>query len=323
MKSGLRVLFGVALALLFSIIVIGSITLAILETGELAVVQAPTKTSTYIEHAFPTFINIVPGQPSSTPLPSDTPVLLKSPTPTSTSQCLLPDGWIEIVLQPGDTLDNVAARYGIDPATLAIMNCMSTDTMIVGAIFYVPSPGLYDTPTPTASFTPTVYVPQCGPPSSWVQYRIRRGDTLTYLSDVLGVSISWLQFANCMGGSTTLYAGDLFWVPFYPPLPTHTPTWIWLPTFTPTWTSVVFPTVTNTPIPSAPPPPTNTATPTDTQVPTQTSTFTPQYSPTATHTSPPPTNTTVPSATPTPTKKPTQTMIPTYTSTAIPTYPFP
>ena len=179
MKSGLRVLFGLALALLFTFIVIGSISLALLETGGRAIVQAPTHTATYIEHAFPTFINIVPGQPSITPVPSDTPVFLESPTSTMAPKCLLPDGWIEIVLQPGDTLDNVAARYGIDPATLASMNCMKTNTMIVDAIFYVPSPGLYDTPTPTrtmiASATPTVHAPVCGPPLSWVQYTIRRG----------------------------------------------------------------------------------------------------------------------------------------------------
>ncbi len=311
MSNWRQILLGFSLIILFCLIAVGSITLALLEGGR-AIVQAPTQTATsYIEQAFPTFINIVPGQPTNTPYPSRTPVVQKSHTPTITPKCPLPEGWIEIILQPGDTLHSLATKFGMDPATLAHMNCMFSETLIYGATIYVPGPPYME--TSTASPAPTLLPSQipsqlpptfpsatkpiviCGPPPTWVLYSIQPKDTLYQLSQVLGVSISWLQYANCMGASTHIYVGQLFWVPFYPPPPTqkpilHTNT----PTMTATTTCEFPPTLTYTAIPESTPTatftpsqtPSPTITVTDSISPSQTSTPTFTHTPDSTSTSP-------------------------------------
>lgn len=91
-----------------------------------------------------------------------------------------------------------------------------------------PSPTPITSPTPTSSSTPTntptiasptitESISICGPPSRWVVYTVRPGDTLYRLSKVLGVSISQLQEANCLGNSTAIRAGTGLYVPFLPP----------------------------------------------------------------------------------------------------------
>jgi LysM repeat protein len=115
------------------------------------------------------------------------------------------------------------------------------------------------TPTPTlmaALTTPEPPGKVCGRPSNWVTYIIRAGDTLSRLSLAYGVSVAQLQNANCMGTSTVLHTGRVFYVPpggGNPVVPTLEPTWPGLteipietptmegiptvPTEEPTWTT--------------------------------------------------------------------------------------
>lgn len=81
-------------------------------------------------------------------------------------------------------------------------------------------------PSLTNTFTP------CAPPSNWVPYIIRRGDTLFQLSLRFGVSTRQLQAANCLE-TTDIKFGQVLFVPFTPsptplaltptPNPTSTP----------------------------------------------------------------------------------------------------
>jgi LysM repeat protein len=275
-----QVLFGLTLILIFSILVIGSITLALLEGNE-TVAFALSPTSTYREHAFPTFINIIPGQSSDTPSPMKTSIDTQSKTPTITPKCPLPEGWIEIILQPGDTIDALAAQFGIERATIIDMNCLVSDTLIEGASFFVPGPPYRGTltATPTDMFTntpqptpfptrfPVITKPSvlCGPPPNWVIYRVRPGDTLFRLSQALDVSIYWLQYANCLRTSTNIVVGQQLWVPFLPPPPTQKPIpYTNTPTMTATATCEYPPTLTNTPTDQTNPSSTMTLPPTDT-----------------------------------------------------------
>jgi LysM repeat protein len=72
----------------------------------------------------------------------------------------------------------------------------------------------------------------CGPPAGYVKkYVVQRGDTLSSIARLYGITYTTLQRANCMGSSTTIYAGQVLWVPNIPPrYPTVAP----LPTFTKT-----------------------------------------------------------------------------------------
>jgi membrane protease YdiL (CAAX protease family)/LysM repeat protein len=148
------------------------------------------------------------------------------------------------------------------------------------------------TALPTSTLVPTTEpdtepTQACGPPSGWVVYRVRPGDTLWSLSRALGIPLDRLRSANCLKGNSVIYAGQPLYVPFLPPLP--------LPTSTPR------PVATATPLPptATPPPVQPTLPPTDIPLPTETA-------PPPTD-APLPTNTTVP---PTDPPAPAETIVP-------------
>ncbi len=152
--------------------------------------------------------------------------------------------------------------------------------------------------TPTFTFTPigeanvtsipTVYL--CGPPPGWVLYTVQPGDTLYRLSRVLGVSITEIQSANCLGNETLIRSGEKLYLPRIPPtpiLPTSPVPPIFIPTVTPLPTES--PTATEplpspmpTEVPTLPP----TQPPTDTPIPLPTNTPEPTTLPVLTATLP-------------------------------------
>lgn len=94
----------------------------------------------------------------------------------------------------------------------------------------LPSSTVTSTPTETAAPrkrkpTSTESAAHCGPPASWVIYKVRQGDTLYSISQRTGASIAALQLANCMGTSTTVRTGQNIYVPHLPqaPAPTKKP----------------------------------------------------------------------------------------------------
>jgi LysM repeat protein len=240
---------------------------------------SPTLIPTVIPSVPPTFTPVVVVPPTSTP-----PMGIVPP-PT----CLPRPGWVAYVVERGDTLNSLAARYGISVEELIEGNCLTRTNLRPGDIIAVPPV----TPTPTA--TPTSPPPQCRPPANWVLYTVQPGDTLQSLAQRTNTSAQLLLEANCMR-SDQIYVGQQIWLPFLPPPPTPTATYP-LPA-TATYTPLPSPTFTPLPPPPTPtftpvPPP---LTPTFTPVPPPpTSTFTPvPPPPTPSHTpTPPPTNTPV------------------------------
>ena len=89
-----------------------------------------------------------------------------------------------------------------------------------------PSPTVQLGPISTSSPTymvPTVPPqPTCGPPVHWVQYIVCPGDTMYGLAQWFKVVTSELQWANCLTNDV-IYAGQLLWVPPWPPAPTCAP----------------------------------------------------------------------------------------------------
>lgn len=225
---------------------------------------------------------------ATTSVPGETP----SPTPTV---CPIPVGWQRYTVSVFDTIEGIAARFGITVAMVMQGNCLPAAILSFGQTIYVPSTA----PTPTP--------PPCTPPAGWAVYIVRPGDTLTGLAARYGLSVVALMRANCLT-ATSIYVGQLLRVPYIIPYPT--PTFWWWPTVTPispTWTpfpivtDTPFPVITDTPFPivTDTPFPIATDTPfpivTDTPVPAATPTPAPVTTvpPTATPALPPP-----PSATP-------------------------
>lgn len=291
---------GMLGAMLSAIIVLGSITLALAEGG-IPRAQAPAPATATNPPALPT---PRPGQPTFTPSPVPPP----SPTPTSAftafgaarAACPIPPGWMVIQVGPGETLEDIAARFNTSLEALRQGNCLSFDQLPPNVDLAVPaSPTSTHTATATAaqSKPPTKTLVACvkNIPSSWVRYVIRSGDTLSSIARATNTTWQDLYWRNCLT-STTIRTGQVIYVPWVPaPTPTLPPTF----THTPPPTDVVRP--------SATPTPPNPATPTNT--PPATETFTPAPSPTATHTPtatpPPPTDTPQPTHTPLPTDTPT------------------
>ncbi|MDR3574720.1 MAG: LysM peptidoglycan-binding domain-containing protein [Anaerolineaceae bacterium] len=121
--------------------------------------------------------------------------------------------------------------------------------------------------TRTATLYPTATV--CGrPPSGWISYTIRYGDTLNSIAVAYGTTIAQLQSANCMGSSITIYAGNSLYVPY-------AATQVAISTITstsaPAPTKTRRPVPTNTPIPPTTkppvPPPDTAVPPSDTPIP--------------------------------------------------------
>ena len=253
-----------------------------------------------------------PSTPTAEASPSPT-----VPTPTEVSvlypACPTPAGWRPYQVGPRDTLYVLAWRSGTSVYALVEMNCLQEESIQPGQVIYLP-PSFFATPT----------AEPCGPPPSWVIYRIQPGDTLYNLAYRTRTTIEAIRRANCMTGYT-VYVGKPIYLPSYPApftptpviYPTLTPTpspTVAPPSLTPTPTGTPFPTFTTTPTPT--PTTTGTPFPTFTATPTLGPTATGTPSPTATST---PGGTLTPTGTATPTSAPSPTVAPTATSTPVPT----
>ena len=272
---------GILFAIISVGLILGSLSAALTE----GYVNQPRPVET--ETSVPTRAAALPTSPSTPPAPPLPPptIIPSSPSPTATiappTACPPPIGWLEYIVQIGDSVDSLAQRYTIQPEELLRANCLFSPSLIPDTRIYVP-------PFPTQTPIP------CGPPYGWITYTVKVGDNLYRISLAYRVSVAELQNANCLGYSTRINAGQRLYVPNVPtstPAITNTPspTNTFTPTITvtvdaPTWT----PSATNTFIPATATA-TNTATPiptaTETSLPTNTATKTP--APTATFTSVP------------------------------------
>ena len=102
----------------------------------------------------------------------------------------------------GDTLLDVAARFGVDPGALAAANgIVDRDVILAGQTLVVPPPGASGPGTPA------------GGKGGAGSYRVRPGDTLADLAPRLGVSQRRLTEANSLSNPNRIVAGQTLTVP--------------------------------------------------------------------------------------------------------------
>ena len=204
---------GVIIALVSVILVIGGISLALSESLPSQATPTPIPPTISLDFPTATFTLsplIVSETPSLTQLagPSATDTLIPTNTLFVQVSCTPPSGWARIVTSAGDTIYALAQRYKTSAENLASANCLSSFDIPAALTFYVP-------PVPTVTVVP------CGPPLGYVRrYVVQRGDTLFRIALSYGITYTQLQRANCMGSSTTIYVGQVLWVPN---IPTRTP----------------------------------------------------------------------------------------------------
>lgn len=95
--------------------------------------------------------------------------------------------YITYVVQPGDTLSGIAARYGTTYQTLAALNQLSNPNLIY--------PGQ------------TIRIPEGGAPSARY-YTIQPGDTLSGIAARFGTTVGALQRLNGITDPNLIYAGS-------------------------------------------------------------------------------------------------------------------
>jgi LysM repeat protein len=109
------------------------------------------------------------------------------------------------VVQPGDTLYRIAARFGTNVPTLVGMNNISNPNYIwVGQVLRVPGDG--DT-APPAGDTPAPA------PSTGGTYVVRAGDTLYRIAAQHGTNVVALAAANNLSNPNYIYVGQVLTIP--------------------------------------------------------------------------------------------------------------
>ena len=207
------------------LLVIGGISLSLTETSARSF--TPTAISTPTTFAVE-FASPFPTQEIPTSVPTQTLALAASPTQ---GICTIPANWTAITVGVGEDLNTIAQRYNITTDELNQKNCLNFVNPAPGTVIYVPA-------------VPTKVVVQCSPPATWVKkHVVQAGENLFRIAISYGITYPQLQAGNCMGGSTTIFAGQLLWVPNVPtitPLP---------PTITSTIAATATPTSTYTKTP--------------------------------------------------------------------------
>ncbi len=262
--------FSLAVGIVFLsfILVLGSMLVSFSEGGRLAALF-PSPTSTLLPSFTPAPTEEVTlSGLGFTPTPTSflTQTFTPSPTWTIVSPCQYPENWVPITVQPGDTLETLAATYQTSIDQLEKGNCLSSSQLISGEVLYVPrlTPTLTFTQSPTATRRPVTPTPCPPPPLGWVPYVVQFSDTLYSIAQKFGVALAQLEAVNCISNPNLINVGMTIYVPYRP-------TSTWTPTMTPSATPS--PTITDTP--TATELPTDTPTPTDTDTPEPTPTDTP------------------------------------------------
>jgi LysM repeat protein len=252
---------AVILAILSAGLVLGGLSLSLVEFTP---PSAPASTDSLLPSPVPLTATATFPPPLESPTPTNTAVPTNTPIPPPS--CHIPENWSPTTVQPGDTLETIAARYRLPSDELRLGNCLLTSNLVPGSTIYVPT-------VPTN--TPIL----CAPGAvGWIKsYVVQPGDTFYHIATNHYTTASLMKKVNCHP-SDFISPGDLLWVPNNA---TRTPTvtlqpFVNTPTLSPTepLTETALP-YTLTPEPTdTVPVPTSTPMPSETPVPTITASLT-------------------------------------------------
>lgn len=112
-----------------------------------------------------------------------------------------PAGGIFYVVQYGDTLDSIAARFGVPVETLAAANGLGTRYPYVGRSLYMPNG--YSSSHRNAAYSAAYNSAAYG---SYSVYEVEPGDTLAGIAQRFGVPLYTLMQVNRLYNSNVVYA---------------------------------------------------------------------------------------------------------------------
>lgn len=168
-----------------------------------------TQTST------PTVTSTPTATPTITPTPTDTPTVTSTPTETVTPTASGP--FVYEVIE-GDTLFDIAQRFGVDLFTLIAINNLDPNNPIIdiGDQLTIPGP---DTELPTS--TP---LPDNLRPGTVISYFVQEGDTLAIIAERFNSTIDAIVEENELANPNDIYIGQRLEIPvnLVTPVPTST-----------------------------------------------------------------------------------------------------
>ena len=139
--------------------------------------------------------------PTETPTVTSTPTYTTTPTPTATP--------ITHQVLPGDTLVNIARRYGTTVELLALQNSIGNVHQIdVGQILVIPTP-VPPSPTPTETSPPTTEATS----STYIVYIVQIGDTLDEIARDHGTTIQAIVDLNGLTNPSRIEPGQELLIP--------------------------------------------------------------------------------------------------------------
>ncbi len=114
------------------------------------------------------------------------------------------------IVQPGETLSRIAARYGVTVQAIVQANHITNPNLIyVGQRLIIPISG---TITPTATTTTTT-TPTSPPDQGYIVYYVRPGDTLNKIAARFGVTVQAIVQANHITNPNLIYVGQRLLIP--------------------------------------------------------------------------------------------------------------
>ena len=113
------------------------------------------------------------------------------PTEVTTPSEETPTEYITYKIKKGDTLSEIAKKYGTTVSVLAsINNIKDVDKIYAGNTLKIPTNN-----------------------SSYIEYKIKKGDTLSEIAKEYGTTVKKLQSINGIKNANKIYAGDTIKIP--------------------------------------------------------------------------------------------------------------
>lgn len=139
-----------------------------------------------------------------TPIAPDVPAVEDATDGDEAGACTVspPEGWQPYNVKAGDNLTFLAQRGGVSIDELKAVNCLDSDTILIGATLYLPAQAVEQDGTGR----------YCGAavPEGWVAYEVRLGDSLSVLAQRGETTISLLKEVNCLTSDTILLGSTLY-----------------------------------------------------------------------------------------------------------------
>ena len=160
--------------------------------------------------------------PTETPLPADVPTATATPIPptdtpvppTATPTPTATATPVTYTVQGGDTLGNIATRFGTTVEELSQLNNIQNVHQIdVGQVLLIPTP---EPPTPTPPPPPTA-TPQADttsqPAGSVTTYTVQAGDTLDEIATQFNTTVGAIALLNGITNPSRIFPGQVLQVP--------------------------------------------------------------------------------------------------------------